>query len=96
MTQFVANVSSNGRVTIPAGLREFLGVTAGDKIRFVVDYDGLVRIEKVKYPTIAPLRGAAGSLAESKSWKEIEESVRDERAERFRDKYLHGDDRFPE
>jgi len=35
--QFVSNVTSKGQVTIPAAVREHLGVGTPDKITFVVE-----------------------------------------------------------
>lgn len=96
MPEYLATMTTNGRVTVPAELRKHLEVSSGDKLRFVVDYDGAVRMEKVKYPTIASLRGIAGSLKEPKSWEEIVEIAHDERAERFREKFLQGDEHSPE
>ena len=41
-----------------------------------------------RFPDIASLAGAAGSLPRPLTWQEIEEIVRDERAEAYRDKHL--------
>jgi hypothetical protein len=39
-----------------------------------------------RYPTIASLAGAAGSLATPMSWGEVQRAVREERATLYRDK----------
>jgi len=77
----VATVTSKGQVTIPVDVRRHLGVTARDKVQFTIDESGCVQVSRAKYPTLASLRGIAGTLKEPKTWKEIEESVRDERGE---------------
>jgi hypothetical protein len=41
-----------------------------------------------RYPTIASLAGAAGSLPRPMSWKEVQEIVREERAAAYRAKQV--------
>jgi AbrB family looped-hinge helix DNA binding protein len=52
-----ATVTSKGQVTIPAALRERLGLKAGDRIRFVEGPDGRVTIERRQTLSFADLRG---------------------------------------
>ncbi len=52
----IAKVSSKGQVTIPAEIREFLGVTPGSRLRFVIRGD-VVQIEK-DGKGIAALKGS--------------------------------------
>lgn len=40
--------TSNDRVTIPAEVRDHLDVKAGDKIVFVIEDDGTIRLRKVR------------------------------------------------
>ena len=77
----VATVTSKGQITIPIEMRRYLEICAGDKVEFVVDNKGTVRFERSKYPTLASLRGAAGTMKEPRTWEELEETVREERAE---------------
>ncbi len=77
----VATVTSKGQVTIPVEIRRHLCIDARDKVEFTIDQYGCVRVERVKYPTLASLRGVAGTLKEPRSWNEIEEMVREERAD---------------
>jgi bifunctional DNA-binding transcriptional regulator/antitoxin component of YhaV-PrlF toxin-antitoxin module len=80
--EVVASVTRKGQVTVPVvEVRRHLGIGVKDKIAFQSDEDGEVRVKKVKYPTIASLRGAAGCLKQPKSWEEIEQSAREERVE---------------
>ncbi|CAN5824364.1 hypothetical protein BH23CHL2_BH23CHL2_08740 [soil metagenome] len=77
----VATVTSKGQVTIPVDIRKHLAIREGDKVEYIIDEGGCVRVERLQYPTIASLRGIAGTLGEPKTWNEIEDSVREERAE---------------
>lgn len=40
-----AKVTSKGQVTIPKGIRDRLGISKGDYLRFTVEDDGTVRME---------------------------------------------------
>jgi bifunctional DNA-binding transcriptional regulator/antitoxin component of YhaV-PrlF toxin-antitoxin module len=44
-----AAVASNGRVTLPKGLRKHLGGEDGCRIRFVIPPDGPVQLERLSY-----------------------------------------------
>ncbi len=43
-----ATVTSKGQITVPNALRQALGVTAGDRLRFVQAADGSIRLEARK------------------------------------------------
>ena len=43
-----ATVTSKGQITVPSALRQALGVTAGDRLRFVRAEDGSIRLEARK------------------------------------------------
>ena len=45
--------------------------------------EGQIEVRPVRDPTVASLRGAAGSLPVPLSWQEIEIIVREERAEQI-------------
>jgi antitoxin PrlF len=77
--EIVSTITSKGQVTIPAEVRRHLCVDTNDKITFVIDETGDVRIRALRYPTVASLRGAAGSLKRRLSWKEIREIAREDR-----------------
>ena len=57
MKEIISTFTSKGRVTIPAEIRKYLGITSNDKIGFVIDDEGVVRLRVHRYPTIASLRG---------------------------------------
>jgi antitoxin PrlF len=58
----ITTVTSKGQATIPLEVRQHLGLEPGDKVDFVIEDDGAVRVRPVRYPTIASIRGFAGSL----------------------------------
>ena len=43
-----ATVTSKGQITVPSALRQALGVAAGDRLRFVREADGSIRLEARK------------------------------------------------
>jgi AbrB family looped-hinge helix DNA binding protein len=79
MSRIISTVSSKGQVTIPAEVRKHLGIKEGDKLSFVVESEGSVKIEVPRYHDIASLRGAAGSLEKPLSWNETIEIAREDR-----------------
>jgi AbrB family looped-hinge helix DNA binding protein len=58
MQQFKLTVSTKGQVTLPAEVREKLGIETGTKLTLLLDDAGTVRIKKTK--TLADI---AGSMA---------------------------------
>ena len=71
MKEVVSTVTSKGQVTIPAEIRKHLNIKEGDKLSFVIEDEGGVRVEAPRYPNVAALRGAAGSLEIPRSWEEM-------------------------
>ncbi|HEX5501805.1 MAG TPA: AbrB/MazE/SpoVT family DNA-binding domain-containing protein [Thermomicrobiales bacterium] len=89
MRELTATMTSNGRLTIPADVRRRLGLGSGATVVFVLTDEGTVELRVPRYPTIASLRGAAGTLPQPMSWDEIKRVVADERAAAYRAR--HGD-----
>lgn len=79
MKEIISTVTSKGQVTIPAEVRNYLGIKTNDKIAFVIDSEGVVRIRVPHYPDIASLRGAAGSLNNPVSWQQMQEIAHEDR-----------------
>ena len=73
-------LSGYGRIT-PFEVRRHLGVAANDKIAFVIDSEGTVRLTVPRYPNIASLRGAAGKLGRQLSWKQMQQIAHEDRLE---------------
>ncbi len=79
MKEIISTITSKGQVTIPAEVRKYLGIETNDKIAFVIDDKGTVRLRVPRYPSIASLRGAAGSLEKPLSWQEIQKIAYEDR-----------------
>ncbi len=73
MKEIISSINSKGQVTIPAEVRKYLGIATNDKIAFVIDDQGAVRLRVPRYPTIASLKGAAGRLKHPLSWQEMQQ-----------------------
>ncbi len=79
MKEIISTITSKGQVTIPAEVRKYLGVKTNDKIAFVIDAEGTVRLKVPRYPDIASLRGAAGSLNKPLNWQQMQEIAYEDR-----------------
>ncbi|MDQ2785438.1 MAG: AbrB/MazE/SpoVT family DNA-binding domain-containing protein [Chloroflexota bacterium] len=79
MKEIISTMTSKGQVTIPAEVRKQLGIKAGDKITFVIE-EGRIALRAPIYPTVASLRGAAGSLAKPREWDEMRAIAREDQA----------------
>lgn len=77
--QLVTTLSSKGQVTIPISIRKHLGVTKNDKVAFIIEADGEVKVAHAKYPDIKSLSGAAGKLKNPLPFKEMREIAREDR-----------------
>jgi len=71
MKQVIATVTSKGQITVPAEVRETLGLEAGAKLIFAIDDEGNIFLRKPRFPDVRSLAGAAGSLKQPMSWKEM-------------------------
>ncbi len=78
MKEIIATVTSKGQVTIPVAVRRHLKLREKDKVIFLLDEEGEVRLVPSRYPDLSSLRGAAGSLAEPRAWQEVEEIARED------------------
>lgn len=78
MKELLTIVTRKGQVTIPSELRKALNLKQGDRVAFVLESEGTVRLTTPRYPTIASLRGAAGALKEPLSWEEIKTIARED------------------
>jgi len=77
----VSTITSKGQVTIPVEVRKYLGLSAGDRISFVIDRSGNVVLRVPKYPTVASLAGAAGKLDHSMEMEKMLEIARENAVE---------------
>ena len=79
-----ATLTSKGQVTIPVEIRRLLGIDTNDKISFVIQPEGTVQMQTLKYPTIASLAGKAGKMQKPLPWKEIKKIIQEERAKTYK------------
>ncbi len=79
MRELMATITSKGQVTIPIEIRRHLGLEVGEKVAFVIEDEGGVRLALPRYPTIDSLRGAAGALKRPIPWKKVREIAREDR-----------------
>lgn len=80
MKEITVAMTSKGRVTILSEIRKRLGVTAGATSAFVIEDEGGIELRVPAYPTIASLRGTAGSLVNPRSWDEMRAIAREDQA----------------
>ncbi|MFO7270651.1 AbrB/MazE/SpoVT family DNA-binding domain-containing protein [Sphaerobacter thermophilus] len=78
MTEIIATVSSKGQITIPAAVRRHLGVAPGGKVVFAISDEGIVTMRRAAYPSIASLRGAAGTLRGPLAWSHVRRIARED------------------
>lgn len=76
--EILSTITSKGQLTLPVEVRRHLGVTVNEKVVFVLEPGGGVRIETPRYRSVASLRGAAGSLKEPKPWQEVLDTARED------------------
>lgn len=69
-----ATVTSKGQVTIPKPIRDRLHLEAGDKIDFIVDEAGDVRITPVTVP-VARLKGMVPKPGSPVSLAKMDEAI---------------------
>lgn len=51
-----ATLTSKGQITVPKEVRQFLSLHAGDKLDFIIDQDGEIRL-KPSYLDVVDLKG---------------------------------------
>lgn len=88
MKEIVATITSKGQVTIPVEVRRYLGLKTKDRISFVIEPGGFVRLGVPRYPNVASLRGAAGTLKKPLTWDEMRTIAHEDR---LRAEYGSGD-----
>lgn len=85
----VTSVTSKGQVTIPKDLREKMGLEPYDKVLFVEDDEGEVRLRKA-YPSLRDLMGSLPDIG--MSVEEAIERAKEERAREYARQYLGTDE----
>lgn len=82
--ELISTVSSKGQITVPVKIRRHLGINSTDKVAFVIKPDGSVQVTPARYPDIASIVGAAGSLSSTLSYKKMRQIANEDR---FVEKY---------
>lgn len=78
-----ATVTSKGQITLPKDIRDRLGLRKGDRVRFVVDEDGRVRLLPAKRD-ISSLVGILPRPGRARSIKEMDEAIAKHVTEKFK------------
>ena len=77
-----AKMTSKGQITVPKEIRMKLRLNAGDRVRFVVEADGRVRLWPAKRD-VSELRGILPKPKRALSIEEMDASIRRHAVERF-------------
>lgn len=76
-SEIIVTLTRKGQVTIPAAVRRLLGLATEGKVALVIDEQAkTVRLHSPRYPTIASLAGAAGTLNHKVPWSEMLDTAR--------------------
>jgi AbrB family looped-hinge helix DNA binding protein len=70
-----AKLTSKGQVTIPKEIRDTLGLRAGNRLDFVLEEDGVLRLIPLK-GSIKELKGILPSPERPVTLEEMEEAIR--------------------
>jgi AbrB family looped-hinge helix DNA binding protein len=79
--EFTRTITSKGRVTIPAEVREHLRLSPHAIVSFVLEDEGTVRLVVPRYSTVASLAGAAGKLEKPLPWRKMRDIAREDAME---------------
>jgi len=69
-----ATITSKGQVTLPKALRDQLHLSTGDRVEFVVDNDGAVRLIP-KHLSVRTLKGILPPPDKAVSLDEMEQAI---------------------
>lgn len=75
----LSTLTTKGQLTVPIAIRRRLGLRDRDRVAFVVDETGRIELRVPRYPTVASLSGAAGSLSRPLTWKQMREIANEDR-----------------
>jgi antitoxin PrlF len=79
MRQTVGSVSTKGQVTLPAEMREELGLRPGDKVRMVLQ-DHTIVVKREEYDTLESAYRSIPALKNKLSLKEMREIAEEDAA----------------
>lgn len=70
-----AMVTSKGQITVPKGVREALGVQAGDRVAFRIGADGTITVE-AETTDVRALRGILKPAVRGVTLEEMDAAIR--------------------
>ena len=70
----IATVTSKGQITLPKAIRNQLNLKAGDRVEFLIDKDGNVRLIPINV-SIRQLKGILAPAKKVVSLEEMEEAI---------------------
>lgn len=76
-------VTSKGQITLPAGLRQKLGLKAGDAVEFFEGHDGAIKVRARSKPASAII-GLLAHLRPDPRYADDDQAISDEVSERDR------------
>jgi AbrB family looped-hinge helix DNA binding protein len=79
--EYIGTLTSKGQITIPAAVREALGLSAQDKVVFRLREDGKVELEPLPM-SLAEAFGSVPPLHRPENFAALREIAREEREER--------------
>lgn len=77
--EVISTITSKGQITLPLVIRRHLGVDYNDRVAFIVEPSGDIKVRHVKYPDIQSLRGVAGVLKKPLLFKEMRQIAEEDR-----------------
>jgi antitoxin PrlF len=80
---YEATMTSKGQVTLPKEVRECLRLRVGDKVRFTLEYEERIVVERAAL-SIRDLFGILGKPRRSATLEQMDEAVRRHAVERYR------------
>lgn len=78
MKEFIVPINTDGQVTIPTEVCNYLGLQTNDNVVFVIVDNGAVYMKAPRYPNISSLRGAAGSLKQKLTKEQIQQIAQED------------------
>lgn len=77
--EIISTITSKGQITLPLAIRKHLGVNYNDRVAFIIESSGDIKVRYVKYPDIQSLRGVAGALKKPLLFKEMKQIAEEDR-----------------
>ncbi len=69
-----AVMTTKGQVTVPKKIRDMLHLNAGDRLEFILDQDGVIRVIPVTVP-VTKLKGMVPPPKRKVSLKEMKKAI---------------------